>query len=134
MIDVTPLIGSHDPVGDEERLPVEDPATGERIGSVPVGDPRDVDRAVALATEAASAWSGASVHERAAVLHALAALPPATAKGFLLENSVTMKELIQPKRRFDEAALLRRIDELRASRRRRLRRAVALHGSGGARG
>ena len=72
MIDVTPLIGSHDPVGDEERLPVEDPATGERIGSVPVGDPRDVDRAVALATEAASAWSGASVHERAAVLHALA--------------------------------------------------------------
>ena len=72
MIDVTPLIGSHDSVGDEERLPVEDPATGERIGSVPVGDPRDVDRAVALATEAASAWSGASVHERAAVLHALA--------------------------------------------------------------
>jgi aminomuconate-semialdehyde/2-hydroxymuconate-6-semialdehyde dehydrogenase len=69
---VTNLIGNIQPVGDEPRMPVVDPATGLEIGSVPVGDPADVDRAVALASEAFPVWSGASAHERAAVLHALA--------------------------------------------------------------
>ncbi|MFM1832296.1 MAG: hypothetical protein RLZZ461_612, partial [Planctomycetota bacterium] len=71
-MNVTNLIGNIQPVGDEPRMPVVDPATGLEIGSVPVGDPADVDHAVALASEAFPVWSGASAHERAAVLHALA--------------------------------------------------------------
>ena len=69
---VTNLIGNMQPVGEEPRMPVVDPATGTEIGSVPVGDPGDVDRAVSLATEAFPIWSDASIHDRAAVMHALA--------------------------------------------------------------
>ena len=58
-MNVTNLIGNIQPVGDEPRMPVVDPATGLEIGSVPVGDPADVDRAVALASEAFPVWSGA---------------------------------------------------------------------------
>ena len=72
MIQVTNLIGNMEPVGDEPRMPVIDPATAEEIGSVPEGDARDVDRAVAVALDAFPTWSGASTHERAAVLHAMA--------------------------------------------------------------
>jgi aminomuconate-semialdehyde/2-hydroxymuconate-6-semialdehyde dehydrogenase len=72
MIQVTSLIGTMQTVGDEPRMPVVDPATAEEIGSVPVGDAADVDRAVAIASEAFPVWSGASTHDRAAVLHALA--------------------------------------------------------------
>ncbi len=72
MIQVTSLIGTMQSVGDEPRMPVVDPATAGEIGSVPTGSAEDVDRAVRIASEAFPAWSGASVHERAAVLHALA--------------------------------------------------------------
>ena len=72
MIQVTSLIGNLQPVGEEPRMPVVDPSTGRQIGSVPVGSPDDVDRAVAIASEAFPVWSGASVHERAAVLHGMA--------------------------------------------------------------
>ena len=69
MIQVTSLIGTMQSVEDEPRMPVVDPATAEQIGTVPVGSADDVDRAVAIASEAFPVWSGASVHERAAVLH-----------------------------------------------------------------
>ena len=72
MIQVTSLIGTMQSAGDEPRMPVFNPATAERIGTVPVGSADDVDRAVAIASEAFPVWSGASVHERAAVLHGLA--------------------------------------------------------------
>ncbi len=72
MIDVTNLIGAMQPVAAEDRMPVVDPATAAQIGSVPVGTAADVDRAVAVASEAFPIWSGASAHERAAILHALA--------------------------------------------------------------
>ena len=62
MIQVTNLIGNMEPVGDEPRMPVIDPATAEEIGSVPEGDARDVDRAVAVALDAFPTWSGASSH------------------------------------------------------------------------
>ena len=64
MIDVTPLIGSHDPVG-EERLPVEDPATGERIGRS-----WSATRGTSIGPSARHGRrprGRASVHERAAV-------------------------------------------------------------------
>ena len=72
MIQVTSLIGTMQSAGDEPRIPVIDPATAAEIGSVPVGTTEEVDRAVTIASEAFPAWSGASVHQRAAVLHALA--------------------------------------------------------------
>ncbi|MCP4835758.1 MAG: aldehyde dehydrogenase [Phycisphaera sp.] len=72
MIQVTSLIGTMQSAGDEPRIPVIDPATAAEIGSVPVGTTEEVDRAVTIASEAFPVWSGASVHQRAAVLHALA--------------------------------------------------------------
>ena len=48
MIQVTNLIGNMEPVGDEPRMSVIDPATGAQIGSVPEGAVRDVDRAAPL--------------------------------------------------------------------------------------
>ena len=39
---------------------------------MPIGRADDVDRAVAIASEAFPIWSGASTHERAAVLHGVA--------------------------------------------------------------
>ena len=72
MIQVTSLIGTMQSVEDEPRMPVVDPATAEQIGTVPVGSADDVDRAVAIASEAFPVWSGASVHDRAAVLHGMA--------------------------------------------------------------
>jgi acyl-CoA reductase-like NAD-dependent aldehyde dehydrogenase len=51
------------------RLDVDDPATGEVIGSVPAGGADDVGRAVAAAHAASTAWRWLSVDERAALLH-----------------------------------------------------------------
>ena len=48
------------------------PATEEAIGTLPLGDERDVDRAVAAARNAFPAWSGKSVHERSAILNRIA--------------------------------------------------------------
>ena len=40
-----------------EEIDVPDPATGELLGSVPVWEPEDVDRAVRAAQEAYQEWS-----------------------------------------------------------------------------
>jgi malonate-semialdehyde dehydrogenase (acetylating)/methylmalonate-semialdehyde dehydrogenase len=40
-----------------EEIDVPDPATGELLGSVPVSEPEDVDRAVRAAQEAYQEWS-----------------------------------------------------------------------------
>ncbi|MDO8364464.1 MAG: CoA-acylating methylmalonate-semialdehyde dehydrogenase [Actinomycetota bacterium] len=50
------------------------PATGESLGQVPVGDARDVDRAVAAATAAFPAWRATPAVVRARVLFRLKAL------------------------------------------------------------
>ena len=68
-IEVQQLIGGMVDSTDGATLPVVDPATATRIGSVPRGSVEDVDRAVALGAEAFPIWSGASPHERAALLH-----------------------------------------------------------------
>lgn len=46
------------------RLPVENPATGEVMGSVPLGEREDVRRAVAAARRAQPAWARMPVWER----------------------------------------------------------------------
>lgn len=48
------------------------PATGERIGEVRAATPEEVRHAVARAREAARAWAGRPVRERAAALRAMA--------------------------------------------------------------
>lgn len=53
-------------------LPVHEPATGRAFAEVPAGDARDVDAAVAAATQAFPAWSALPASERTAWLHRLA--------------------------------------------------------------
>jgi malonate-semialdehyde dehydrogenase (acetylating) / methylmalonate-semialdehyde dehydrogenase len=48
-----------------EEIDVPDPATGERLGSVPVSEPEDVDRAVRAARQAYQEWSLEPITRRA---------------------------------------------------------------------
>lgn len=48
------------------------PATEQVIGTIPLGDERDVDRAVTAARDAFPVWSGKPVHERSAILSRIA--------------------------------------------------------------
>jgi malonate-semialdehyde dehydrogenase (acetylating) / methylmalonate-semialdehyde dehydrogenase len=48
-----------------EEIDVPDPATGELLGSVPVSEPEDVDRAVRAAQEAYQEWSLEPITRRA---------------------------------------------------------------------
>ncbi len=57
-----------------EKLAVNDPATGEVLGSVPVSGRSDVDRAVRAARAAFPAWRRTPVPERARVFFRLKAL------------------------------------------------------------
>src|SRR5579863_2654907 len=50
------------------------PATGEKLASIAVAGPKDVDAAVAAAAAAFPAWGKRRGHERARVLYALARL------------------------------------------------------------
>ena len=61
-----------EPIGDGS-IDVINPATEERIGSVPVASNDDVDAAVEAARGAFEYWSGTSVEERADVLNRLSA-------------------------------------------------------------
>ena len=56
------------------RLPVEDPATGETLGAVPLSRADDVDAAVAAANAAFPEWRRTPVVERARVFFRLKAL------------------------------------------------------------
>lgn len=58
----------------EERTPVENPATGEEVTTVPVATPEVVDRAVAAAVAAQRDWARRTYAERAAVLNRIIAL------------------------------------------------------------
>ncbi len=57
-----------------DRLSVEDPATGETLGSVPASGKAEVDQAVAAARQAFPDWRRRPVVERARVLFRLSAL------------------------------------------------------------
>ncbi|AII11057.1 aldehyde dehydrogenase (plasmid) [Rhodococcus opacus] len=62
-----------------ERLAVENPATEEIIGSVPVSGPDEVNLAVAAAGSAASEWGLSTADERIFVLRQIAELVKASA-------------------------------------------------------
>lgn len=69
------------------RLPVDDPATGEVIGSVPAAGTDDVDAAVGAARAAFDRWAATDPAERAAVLDRFA--DAMTARETELAHTVT---------------------------------------------
>jgi malonate-semialdehyde dehydrogenase (acetylating)/methylmalonate-semialdehyde dehydrogenase len=58
----------------EDTLPLTDPATGERLGAVPLSNAADVDRVVAAARAAFPAWRETPAIERARILFRLKSL------------------------------------------------------------
>ncbi|HVB26875.1 MAG TPA: aldehyde dehydrogenase family protein [Mycobacteriales bacterium] len=64
--------GSWVPSVGRGRIAVENPATEQIIGSVPEGDPADVDRAAGAARDALDAWARTPVAERAGYLSRIA--------------------------------------------------------------
>lgn len=65
---------------DDERMDVVNPATAEVIATVPVGDPRDVDDAVAAASRAFDTWAGLSAQDRSRCLMQVAEVIDANAE------------------------------------------------------
>ena len=65
--------GAFIPSGSGASIELVNPATEEVFGSIPDGDERDVDKAVAAAHEALPAWRATPPAERARLLGALAA-------------------------------------------------------------
>jgi succinate-semialdehyde dehydrogenase/glutarate-semialdehyde dehydrogenase len=55
-------------------IPVENPATGETIGSVPVASAQDLDAALAAAADGFRVWRSTPVARRTEILHRAAAL------------------------------------------------------------
>jgi aldehyde dehydrogenase (NAD+) len=79
MIDTIYIDGAFVTPQGEERAPLFNPATGEQIGSVHLGDARDVDAAVAAAKRAFPAMSRTSKAERIDMLKRLSAAVSARA-------------------------------------------------------
>ncbi|MCG5076725.1 benzaldehyde dehydrogenase [Paraburkholderia tagetis] len=53
---------------------VTEPATGERIGTIGIGSPEDIDQAALSATQAQQAWADMPFDQRAAIMRAAARL------------------------------------------------------------
>ncbi|PWR09785.1 aldehyde dehydrogenase family protein [Micromonospora acroterricola] len=66
-------IGGETVAGSAGTLPVVNPATGDVVAETPAGTAADVDRAVTAARAAFPAWAATTPHQRADVLHRLAA-------------------------------------------------------------
>ena len=72
---------------DSARIDVVNPATAEVIATVPAGDPRDVDDAVAAASRAFDTWAGLSAQERSRCLVQLAEVIEANAEDLALAET-----------------------------------------------
>ena len=59
---------------DGNRITINDPATGELVGSSALASRRDVDRAVAAAGAALPGWAALHADERAKIMHRAADL------------------------------------------------------------
>ena len=62
------------PSAGDETLPIQDPASAEILGHVPLSTASDVHAAVAAAAEAFPAWRATPAVERARILFRLKAL------------------------------------------------------------
>jgi succinate-semialdehyde dehydrogenase/glutarate-semialdehyde dehydrogenase len=60
--------------GGRRTFPVVNPATGETLGELPLAEPADLDRALAVAAEGFALWRKSTPQERAAVLSGAARL------------------------------------------------------------
>ena len=65
--------GSWVPANGEGKIEVVNPTTEEEIGSVPIGDVTDVNKAIKAARLAFPSWSESSIEERQGYLNALSA-------------------------------------------------------------
>jgi len=68
------IAGKYVEAESRETYGVVNPATGGEIARVPLGDRRDVDRAIEAATKAFPEWSGKSQQERSAMVFRMATL------------------------------------------------------------
>lgn len=69
MYDVTHVIAGHEePMGGDTQ-PIMDPATGQQIGTLQLGDAATVDRAVRAATAAQREWGRTSLARRTQILY-----------------------------------------------------------------
>jgi succinate-semialdehyde dehydrogenase/glutarate-semialdehyde dehydrogenase len=82
--------------GEGERVPVENPATGEVLGHIASATPAEIDAAVAAARKAFSTWSRVAPAERSKALHrlgdAIAAEADAMARTMTLEQGKPLNE------------------------------------------
>lgn len=78
------------------KLPVENPATKQIIGYVPIATEQDIDNAITAADRAFQTWRRTSPYERAAIIHRAAQLLRERADDvavlMTLENGKTRKE------------------------------------------
>ena len=83
-------------ISDGEPIAVDDPATGETIGSVPRLSADQVDTAITVAADAFPDWAGRREYERADILRRWAGLIGANAEGLgallALENGKPLAE------------------------------------------
>lgn len=68
------IAGERIPVGGRRTHRAVNPATGDRIGELPLADASDLDRALQAAKEGFELWRKAAAHQRAAVLSGAARL------------------------------------------------------------
>lgn len=65
---------NHQWVTSKATLAVDNPFTGEKIGTVPILSSHEIDQAVTYATTALNSWAAKTANERANILHAWADL------------------------------------------------------------
>ena len=101
MIHLQPFVDGRALSSPSERMPLFNPATGQPVGSLPVGSPADVDAAVAAAIRAAPAWAALSLDRRAELLEALADAIEARLDAFAAMESADQGKPVSLARRID---------------------------------
>lgn len=102
-VEASMIIANRAESGRRSRLEIVSPATGERIGSVALGQPEDVDRAVRAASEAWPRWAAATVFTRVEAMRRVA--EAITSRRDRLSTLLTLeqgKPLIESRAEVDE--------------------------------
>ncbi|MBI5369986.1 aldehyde dehydrogenase family protein [Candidatus Uhrbacteria bacterium] len=98
------------PSGTTDRIEVINPATGERLASIPRGTQADVDAAVASASEAFKTWSQLSGFERALHLYAIARAIRENARLFAVLETLDNGKAIREARDADVPLVVRHFE------------------------
>ena len=67
--EITHVIDGQDVAGSGDTQPIMNPATGEQVGTLHLGDAQTVDRAVQVALAAQHEWQQTSLAKRTQVLY-----------------------------------------------------------------